>query len=98
MEHYTEKLGKVIEINESQIQDHLGELVRGTVEETLNAMLDAEADHLCNAARYERAEARKYTRAVYYERGLHTKTGEVHLKVPKIETTEVRDRHYRTIS
>ncbi|MBU1140689.1 MAG: hypothetical protein KKA76_17080 [Proteobacteria bacterium] len=40
--HYTKKLDNVIEINESQIQDHLGELVRGIVEETLNSMLDAE--------------------------------------------------------
>jgi hypothetical protein len=40
----TKTLGKVIHIDETQIHDHLGELVRGTVEETLNAMLDAEAD------------------------------------------------------
>jgi transposase-like protein len=82
--HYTKKLGKVIEINDSQIQEHLGELVRGTVEETLNSMLDAEADSLCNAARYERTEARTDTRAGYYERDLHTKAGEVRLKVPKL--------------
>jgi len=33
-------------------------VVRSTVEETLNALLDAEADHLCRAERYERTEAR----------------------------------------
>ena len=49
-------LSNVIKINEAQIQDHLGEMVRSTVEETLNAMLDTEADHLCNAQRYERTE------------------------------------------
>ena len=38
------------------------ELVRGTVEETLNAMLDAEADQLCGAGRYERSQARQDTR------------------------------------
>lgn len=38
-------------------------MVRGTVEEALNAMLDAEADCLCGAARYERSEARQDTRA-----------------------------------
>jgi transposase-like protein len=81
---YTKKLSNVIEINEGQIQDHLGELVRGTVEETINAMLDAEADTLCNASRYERSEARKDTRAGYYNRSLHTKAGEVELKVPKL--------------
>ncbi len=82
--HYTKKLGNVIEINESQIQDHLGELVRGTVEETLNSMFDAEADSLCNSARYERTAARTDPRAGYYERALHTKAGEVKLKVPKL--------------
>jgi transposase-like protein len=49
----------VIQIDEGKIQEHLGEVVRSTVEETLNAMLDAEADRLCRAERYERTEARK---------------------------------------
>ena len=66
------------------IQDHLGELVRGTVEETLNAMLDAEADALCGAQRYERSPDRVDTRAGSYKRSLHTKAGEVKLKVPKL--------------
>ena len=38
------KLNQVIQIDEGQIQAHLGEVVRSTVEETLNALLDAEAD------------------------------------------------------
>lgn len=78
------KLGNVIQIDEDQIKDHLGELVRGSVEETLNKLLDAEADHLCNAARYERTEARQDTRAGHYQRKLHTKAGEVTLNVPKL--------------
>ena len=80
----SKKLGKVIQIDEEQIQQHLGNLVRGTVEETLNKLLDAEADQLCNAARYERTEARRDTRAGHYQRNLHTKAGEVTLKVPKL--------------
>src|SRR6202008_3100870 len=56
-------MGQVIQIDEARIRDHLGEMVRGTVEETLNAMLDAEADRLCGAGRYERSEARQDTRA-----------------------------------
>ena len=56
-------MGEVIQIDEARIRDHLGEMVRGTVEETLNAMLDAEADQLCGAGRYERSEARQDTRA-----------------------------------
>ena len=43
------KLSQVIQIDEGKIQEHLGEVVRSTVEETLNAMLDAEADRLCRA-------------------------------------------------
>ena len=54
-----EKMGQVIQIDEARIKDHLGEMVRGTVEEALNAMLDAEADQLCGAGRYERNEGRK---------------------------------------
>ncbi|MCP1748697.1 MULTISPECIES: hypothetical protein [Bradyrhizobium] len=42
-------MGQVIQIDEARIRDHLGEMVRGTVEETLNAMLEAEADQLCGA-------------------------------------------------
>ena len=34
-------MGQVIQIDEARIRDHLGEMVRGTVEEALNAMLDA---------------------------------------------------------
>jgi transposase-like protein len=61
-------------------------VVRSTVEETLNALLDAEADRLCGAERYERTEARKDTRAGSYERHLQTKAGEVTRKVPKLRT------------
>ena len=35
-------MGQVIQIDEARIRDHVGEMVRGTVEETLNAMLGAE--------------------------------------------------------
>jgi transposase-like protein len=66
------------------VQSQLTEVVRGTVEETLNALLDAEADRLCAAQRYERTEARKDTRAGSYERTLHTKAGQVKLKVPRL--------------
>ena len=80
------KLDQVIQIDEGKIQAHLGEVVRSTVEETLNAMLDAEADRLCRAERYERTEARQDTRAGSYQRQLHTQAGEVSLKIPKLRT------------
>jgi transposase-like protein len=84
----TEKsLNSVIKIDQAQIRSHLHEVVRGTVEETLNAMLDAQADQLCNAQRYERSEGRKDTRAGHYARTLHTQAGPVQLKVPKLRQT-----------
>ena len=54
MSNDSKKLENVISINQDQVKEHLGEIVRSTVEETLNGLLDAEADHLCNAKRYER--------------------------------------------
>ncbi|MCB1762048.1 MAG: transposase, partial [Gammaproteobacteria bacterium] len=63
MDKDTRTLNKVVQIDDRRIQDHLGELVRGTVEETLNTMLDAEADALCGAQRYERSPDRIDTRA-----------------------------------
>jgi len=75
---------QIIQLNEGAIRDHLGEMVRSTVEDTLNRMLDAEANQLCNAEKYQRNEARTDTRAGHYQRKLHTKAGEVTLNVPKL--------------
>jgi transposase-like protein len=80
----TPETGKIIQFNDAAIQDHLGEMVRSTVEDTLNQMLDAEANQLCNAEKYQRTDARTDTRAGHYQRNLHTKAGEVTLKVPKL--------------
>ena len=93
------KLNKVIQIDEGQIQQHLGELVRGTVEETINKLLDAEADQLCNATRYERTQHRSDMRAGHYKRKLHTRAGEVTLSVPKLRQqrfeTAIIERYQR---
>jgi len=105
MEHGTTEaatgkgLHRMIQIDEAKVQDHLGELVRQSVEETLNGMLDAEADRLCNAKRYERSPDRQDTRAGHYNRKLHTKAGEVELQVPKLRSlpfeTEIIKRYQR---
>lgn len=90
---------KIIRIDEGAVQSHIDTLVRGSVEQTLNQLLDAEADRLVNAGRYERTEARKDTRAGRYERKLHTKSGEVTLKVPKLRNlpfeTAIIERYRR---
>ena len=92
-------LGSVLQIDEGRIQAHLDEVVRATVEETLNALLDAEADELCGARKYERTEGRKDTRAGSYDRQLHTKAGEVTLTVPKLRSlpfeTAIIERYRR---
>ena len=92
-------LGNVITIDDERIKSHLDRVVRGSVEETLNALLDAEADRLCNAQRYERSEARRDTRAGHYERKLQTKAGEVKLRIPKLRTqtfeTAIIERYRR---
>lgn len=47
----TKPMGEVIQIDQGLVRKHLSEVVRSTVEETLNAMLDAEAEQLCKAKR-----------------------------------------------
>ena len=92
-------LGTVITIDDERIKSHLDRVVRGSVEETLNTLLDAEADRLCNAQRYERSVARRDTRAGHYERKLQTKAGEVKLQIPKLRTqtfeTAIIERYRR---
>lgn len=75
---------KLIEIDQGQLRQHVDGLVKDAVEDTLNAMLDAEADALCGAKRYERSPDRTDFRAGSYRRTLHTKAGEVELKMPKL--------------
>ena len=92
-------LNNVITIDDERIKNHLDQVVRGSVEETLNALLEAEADRLCNAQRYERTVVRRDTRAGHYERKLQTKAGEVRLKVPKLRAqtfeTAIIERYRR---
>src|SRR3954447_10790134 len=73
-----------IHVDQAKIHEHLDGVVRRTVEETLNALLDAEADRLCGAKRYERNEERRDTRAGHYPRTFHTKAGEVELEIPTL--------------
>lgn len=50
---------KIIQLNEDLIKHDLKDLVRNSVEETLNALLDKEADELVNAEKYERSSDRQ---------------------------------------
>lgn len=77
---------QIVQLNEQVIKSELKELVRQSVQEVLNSLLDAEADRLTNAHKYERTEGRQDTRAGHYTRKLLTGAGEVALEVPKLRT------------
>ena len=61
---------KIVQLNEKVIKGQLKELVRGSVEETLNELLEQEAEQLTQAARYERSEGQIVKKAVYVAIGL----------------------------
>ena len=73
---------KIVQLNEEVIKGQLKEMVRGSVEETLNELLEQEAEKLTQAARYERSEARQGYRSGHYDRNLTTTSGDVTLHVP----------------
>ena len=76
---------KIVQLNEEIIKGQLKELVRGSVEETLNELLEKEAETLTQAARYERNEARQGYRSGHYDRNLTTTSGNVTLHMPRLK-------------
>lgn len=92
-------IGSMVQVDEEQVRSHVDAAVRRSVEETLNGLLDAEADQLCGAERYERSPDRVDTRAGSYQRKLQTKAGEVTLKVPRLRSlpfeTQIIERYRR---
>jgi len=94
-----EEFSEVIKIDEGKVRQHVEEVVRQSVEETLNGLLEAEADELCGAKRYQRSVERLDTRAGHYERKFVTKAGEVALKVPRLRNmpfeTQIIERYRR---
>ena len=76
---------KIITLNENAVKIEIKDLVRKSVEETLNELLDSEAEELTGAAKYERNESRKGYRSGHYTRNLTTTSGNVKLSVPKLK-------------
>ena len=70
-------------------ESKLDAMAREKVERTINAMLDAEADEIANAAGYERRTGRKAFRAGHYGRTLAAKAGKLSLKVPEFVFCQV---------
>ena len=75
----------IVQLNEEVIKGQIKELVRGSVEETLNELLEKEAEHLTQAARYERSAARQGYRSGHYDRNLTTTSGNVTLHMPRLK-------------
>ncbi|WP_196596146.1 IS256 family transposase [Pectinatus frisingensis] len=75
----------IIQLNEDLIKTELKTLVKQSVEDTLNSLLDQEAQQLTKAEKYERTEKRNGYRSGHYTRQLQTTSGEVTLKVPKLK-------------
>jgi len=90
---------KIIQLNEGAIKLEIKELVRNSVEETLNELLEKEAQELTNAERYERTEGCQGYRSGHYDRNLTTTSGDVKLKMPKLKgvtfETAIIDRYRR---
>ena len=72
----------IVSVDEESLRKDIENLVRKTVEETLNALLDEEASELVGAGRYERTAGREAYRSGHYARKLVTGAGEVELNVP----------------
>lgn len=75
----------IIQIDQHMLETRLDRLVTQKVTEILNAMLDAEADEIAGASRYERSGGWKAYRADHYERRITAKAGTLELKVPKLK-------------
>ena len=81
---------KIIRFDDAMFESELDALVRVKVERIVNAMPDAEADEIANAARYERKTDRKAFRAGHYERTLAPRPASRVSKATRIEGRPVR--------
>ena len=90
---------KIVQLNEEVIKGELKELVRSSVERTLNDLLEKEAQELTQAARYERTESRQGYRSGHYSRNLTTTSGDVKLQMPRLKNipfeTAIIERYRR---
>ena len=74
----------IVTLNEESPRADLKELIRKTVEEMLNGLLE-EADDLVGAERHGRTAGREAYRAGRYERKLATTSGEATIRMRKLK-------------
>ncbi len=89
----------IVSVNEESLRLDIKELVKNTVRDVINQLLEEEADELVNAGRYERTAGREAYRSGHCKRKLVTSAGEVELDVPKLRgatfQTAVIERYRR---
>lgn len=98
--HTEEKVKEeVISVNQEIFQEKVSGLVRETVEQTLNDLLEAEAENLIQAKPYQRKEERLGYRSGSYNRNFESKVGKLKLKIPKLRgvqfETQIIERYKR---
>ena len=76
---------RIVQLNEEIIKGKIKELVRSSVEETLNELLEKETESLTQATHYERSEARQGYCSGHYDRNLTTTSGDVTLHMPRLK-------------
>ena len=89
----------IVSVDEESLRKDIVELVRKTVQDTLNALLEQEADEMVGAERYERTAGREAYRSGHYKRKPTTTSGQIELDVPKLRgatfQTAVIERYRR---
>ena len=89
----------IVSVDEESLRKDIVELVRKTVQDTLNALLEQEAEEMVGAERYERTAGREAYRSGHYKRRLTTTSGQIELDVPKLRgatfQTAVIERYRR---
>lgn len=89
----------IVTLNEESLRAGPRELIRKTVEEMLNGLLEEKADDLVDAGRHGRTAGREAYRAGRCERKLATTSGEAAIRMPKLKgmgfTAAVIERHRR---
>jgi putative transposase len=90
---------KIVTLNEEVIKGQIRERVNGSMEETLNELLEAEAERPPQAARYKRNESRRGYRSGHYDRNLTPTSGDVTLHVLRLKSvsfeTAIIERYRR---
>lgn len=74
----------IVSINEEPLRLGIEELVKNTVRDVINQLLEEEADELANAERHGRAAGREACRSGRCERKPVTLAGEAGLDVPRL--------------